>query len=194
MGRWSTVEGEVVNSGAKPAENVKLTVSAMDNNGKTVGTQPATVPAVGAGQRVPFSATMKRPRNATQFSANIDGGPQGFRDLSFIDLPEATQGQVRISRAFAVAAGELRCIRRASRTTGQGSEDCAEDCDAHRKRLCSGSRREADDEQHLHCGQDRVAVGPVESRSTAQAAVHVGDDGHCAVGREFRWQRPESCR
>ncbi|MGH9147920.1 MAG: FxLYD domain-containing protein [Vicinamibacterales bacterium] len=101
-----TVEGEVINSGAKPAENVKLTVSAMDNNGKTVGTQPAAVPAVGAGQRVPFTVTMKRPRNATQFSANIDGGPAGFRDLSFIDLPEATQGQVRISRAFAVAAGD----------------------------------------------------------------------------------------
>jgi hypothetical protein len=49
---------------------------------------------------------MKRPRNATQFSANIDGGPQGFRDLSFVDLPEATQGQVRISRAFAVSPGE----------------------------------------------------------------------------------------
>lgn len=105
-GEMVTVEGEVVNSGAKPAENIKLTVSAMDNNGKTVGTQPATVPSVGPGQRVPFTASMKRPRNATQFSANVDGGPQGFRDLSFIDLPEATQGQVRISRAFAVAAGE----------------------------------------------------------------------------------------
>jgi hypothetical protein len=105
-GETVTVDGEITNSGAKPVENVKLTVSAMDNNGKTVGTQPATVPSVPAGQRVPFSVSMKRPRNATQFSANIDGGPQGFRDLSFVDLPEPTQGMVRISRAFAVAAGD----------------------------------------------------------------------------------------
>jgi len=101
-----TVEGEVFNAGAKPADNVKVTVSAMDNSGKPVGSQAATVPSVPAGQRVPFTASMKRPRNATQFSANIDGGLQGFRDLSFVDLPDATQGQVRISRAFAVPAGD----------------------------------------------------------------------------------------
>jgi hypothetical protein len=101
-----TVEGVVVNSGAKPAENVKLTVSAMDNNGKTVGTQSASVPSVAAGQRAPFSVSVKRPRNATQFAANVDGAPQGFRDLSFVDLPEPVQGQVRISRAFAVPAGD----------------------------------------------------------------------------------------
>ena len=101
-----TVEGEVVNSGAKPVENVKLTIVGMDNNGKTVGTQGTSVASVGAGQKAPFTVTMRRPRNATQFSANIDGGVQGFRDLSFVEVPEATQGQVRISRAFAVAPGE----------------------------------------------------------------------------------------
>ena len=101
-----TVEGEIINTAAKPAENVKVTVSAMDNNGKSVGSQAATVASIAAGQKAPFTVSMKRPRNATQFSANTDGSSQGFRDLSFVDLPEPTEGQIRISRAFAVPAGD----------------------------------------------------------------------------------------
>lgn len=102
----AALSGELVNTSASVRENVKLTITMLDASGKPLGTEQATVPSVAPGQRTPFTATVKVPRNTTQYSVVVEGADSVFRDLSFLELPTPSRGQpVRVSRAFVAPPG-----------------------------------------------------------------------------------------
>ena len=110
---WETqIAGEVINTASAPAQNVVITITMVDAEGLSLGTQEATVATVASGQTAAFTVSVKEPEGTEQYSVVVDGSSPVFWDLSIQELPNAAGGDgvVRLSRAFVAPAGEYDFI------------------------------------------------------------------------------------
>ncbi len=105
------IAGEVTNTASAPAQNVVITITMLDAQGLSLGTQEATVATVASGQTAAFTVSVTEPEGTEQYSVVVDGSSPVFWDLSTKELPNAGgDGVVRLSRAFVAPAGEYNFI------------------------------------------------------------------------------------
>ncbi len=103
------IAGEVTNSASAPAQNVTVTVTMMDAQGLSLGTEEVTVATVAPGGTTAFTASVEEPEGTERLSVLVDS--QEFQDESIQDLPSAGRdGVVRLSRAFLVQPGEYDVV------------------------------------------------------------------------------------
>ena len=105
------IAGEVTNTASAPAQNVVITITMLDAQGLSLGTQEATVATVASGQTAAFTVSVKESEGTEQYSVVVDGSSPVFWDLSTQELPNAgSDGVVRLRRAFMAPAGEYDFI------------------------------------------------------------------------------------
>ena len=105
------IAGEVTNTASAPAQNVVITITMLDAQGLSLGTQEATVATVASGQTSAFTVSVKESEGTEQYSVVVDGSSPVFSDLSTQELPNAgSDGVVRLRRAFVAPAGEYDFI------------------------------------------------------------------------------------